>query len=62
MYRVEINRINDSIFKGLKYAEVYPDWSTLSNDPISVLYALTWNGLNRKVNRWLERHSYDIFM
>lgn len=62
MYRVVYNRVNDSIFTGVKYAEIYPDWDWVTGSPIKVAYALTWTGLNRKVNRWLNQHKYDVSM
>lgn len=62
MYRVTFNRVNNSAFAGIKYAEIYPDWDWVSGSPITVKYALTWWGLNKKVERWLKQHKYDATM
>lgn len=62
MYRVVYNRVNDSLFMGIKYAEIYPDWDWVGGSPIKTLYAITWGGLNRKVSRWLKQHKYDLSM
>lgn len=62
MYRVVYNRVNDSMFVGVKYAEIYPDWDWVNGSPIKTFYALTWTGLNRKVNRWLNQHKHDLNM
>jgi hypothetical protein len=62
MYRVTFNRVNDSMFTGVKYAEIYPDWDWVSGSPITIKYALTWRGLRKKVDRWLYQHQFDVTM
>lgn len=62
MYRVTYNRINDSMFTGLKYAEIYPDWDWVGGEPVKVIYALTWKGLNKKVKRWTDSHHCDTIL
>lgn len=62
MYKVIYNRVNHSIFMGVKYAEIYPDWDWVCGHPMKRMYALTWWGLSRKVERWLEAHRHDIVM
>lgn len=59
-YRVTFNRVNDSVFTGVKYAEIYPNWDWVHGEPVKVLYAFTWTGLNKRVNRWLIKHQLDI--
>lgn len=61
-YRVTFNRVNESIFTGLKYAEIYPNWDWMHGDPVKVLYAFTWTGLNKRVDRWLGSHQSDIII
>lgn len=58
-YRVTFNRVNDSVFTGVKYAEIYPNWDWVQGEPVKVLYAFTWTGLNKRVNRWLIKHELD---
>jgi hypothetical protein len=52
--------VNESIFTGLKYAEIYPNWDWMHGDPVKVLYAFTWTGLNKRVNKWLIDHQFDM--
>lgn len=59
-YRVTFNRVNDSVFTGVKYAEIYPNWDWVHGEPVKVLYAFTWTGLNKRVNRWLMQHQLDM--
>jgi hypothetical protein len=59
-YRVIFNRVNNSWFTGVKYAEIYPDWEWVHGSPVKTLYAFTWTGLNKRVNRWLMKHQLDI--
>lgn len=59
MYKVKYHRINESIFTGLKFAEIY-----LADDfmekPIKVLYGITWNHVSARVSKWMKQHQYDI--
>lgn len=62
MYAVKYHRINDSIFRGLKYAEIrFADVPLVYHgDAIKVLYGLTWNHLARRVSKWMKQHEYDV--
>ena len=61
-YRVTYNRVNDSMFTGVKYAEIYPSWDYVQGDPLKVIYAFTWRGLNRRVNRWLAQNQLNTIV
>jgi hypothetical protein len=61
-YRVTYNRANESFLTGVKYAEIYPDWDWVHGEPIKTLYALTWKGLNKRVDKWLHQHQFDVSM
>jgi hypothetical protein len=61
-YRVVFNRVNDSWFSGVKYAEIYPDWEWVHGEPLKTLYALTWTGLSKRVDKWLHQHQFDVSM
>lgn len=59
IYKVKYNRVNESIFTGLKYAEISfaDDWT---DKPIKVLYGLTWNHVSARVSKWMKQHQYDV--
>lgn len=62
MFRVVYNRINDSMFRGLKYAEIYPEADWLYGEPIKICYGLTWNSVHRRAKRWCDKHFDDRFI
>jgi hypothetical protein len=47
----------------LKYADIYLDTGNRDVEHhVDTVYAFTWSGLQKKLNKWYDRHRYDLKM
>lgn len=60
MYKIIYDRVNESFLTGMKYAEIYPKGEPIGGTPMRTLYAFTWKNLDKRVDKWLKKHRYDI--
>ena len=60
VYKVKYDRVNGSIFNGLKYAQIYFANRAPYEEPVKTLYGITWNHLGSRVDKWLDQHEFDV--